>query len=200
MTLGASNHTDHERDENDYYATEPLAADLICNVERFDGGIWENCCGEGHLSKRFKELGYDTVDTDLIDRGYGVGGVDFFECKKALAPNIVTNPPYKYAKKWVEHSLELLDEGNKLALFLPIQFLESEGRRELFISAPPETIYVCVNRVLCGMNGDFTAKDKKGNTIYNKDGSPKRMSSAKCYAWFVWRKGYKGDTKIRWIN
>lgn len=199
-TLGASNHTDHERADYDYYATEPLAADLICSVEKFEGGIWENCCGEGHLSKRFKELGYNVVDTDLIDRGYGVGGVDFFECDKALAPNIVTNPPYKYAKEWVEHSLELLDEGNKLALFLPIQFLESDSRRGLFAVTPPETVYVCVNRILCGMNGDFNAKDKDGNTIYNKDGSPKKMSSAKCYAWFVWRKGYVGDTTIKWIN
>ena len=199
-TLGASNHTDRERAEHDYYATEPLAADLICSVENFDGGIWENCCGEGHLSKRFRELGYDVVDTDLIDRGYGVGGVDFFECEKALAPNIVTNPPYKYAKEWVEHSLELLNEGNKLALFLPIQFLEGSSRRELFTNSPPETVYVCVNRILCGMNGDFTAKDKDGNTIYNKDGSPKKMSSAKCYAWFVWKKGYTGSTTIKWIN
>jgi len=39
VTLGASNHTNHERAEHDYYATEPLAADLICGVETFEGGI-----------------------------------------------------------------------------------------------------------------------------------------------------------------
>ena len=200
VTLGASNHTDHERAEHDYYATEPKAADLICEVERFEGGIWENCCGEGHLSKRFIELCNEVVSTDLIDRGYGQGGIDFFECNKALAPNIVTNPPYSLSKQWVEHSMELLSNGGKLALFLPIQFLESEGRREMFKKYPPHTIYVCVNRILCGINGDFTAKDNYGNTIYNKDGSPKRMSSAKCYAWFVWVKGYKGDTTLKWIN
>lgn len=96
--------------------------------------------------------------------------------------------------------MELLPEGGKLALFLPIQFLESDSRRELFKNYPPKTVYVCVDRVLCGMNDDFTAKDKQGNTIYKKDGSPKRMSSAKCYAWFVWEKGYQGDTKLKWIN
>lgn len=201
VTLGASNHTDHERAEHDYYATEPLGADLICGVETFDGGIWENCCGEGHLARRFEELGYDVVSTDLIDRGYGQGGVDFFECTEALAPNIVTNPPYACAKEWVEHCLELVPDGGKVALFLPIQFLESEGRRKLFSETPPKTVYVCVNRVLCGMNGDFTAKDKEGNTIYNKDGTPKRMSSAKCYAWFVWVKNdYESGTQLKWIN
>lgn len=198
VTLGASNHTDHDRAEHDYYATEPIAADLLCGVERFDGGIWENCCGEGHLSKRLEELGNKVVSTDLIDRGYGQGGIDFFKCKKPLARNIVTNPPYKYAKEWVKHSLELID--GKLALFLPIQFLESETRRKLFEETPPRTIYVCTNRVLCGINGNFYAKDKNGNTIYSKDGTPKRMSSAKCYAWFVWEKGIKTDPIIKWIN
>lgn len=169
-------------------------------MEQFNGGIWENCCGEGHLSKRFEELGYEVVSTDLIDRGYGQGGVDFFDVKEALAPNIVTNPPYKFAKEWAEHSLELLPEGGKLALFLPIQFLESEARRKLFQISPPQTVYVCVNRVLCGMNGDFSAKDKDGNTLYNKDGTPKKMSSAKCYAWFVWVKGFTGITSVKWIN
>ncbi len=200
VTLGASNHTDYERAKYDYYATEPKAANLICEVEKFEGAIWENCCGEGHLSKRLEELGYKVISTDLIDRGYGQGNVDFFECKEALAPNIVTNPPYTYSKNWVLHSLELLPDNGKLALFLPIQFLESDNRRELFENNPPQTVYVCVNRILCGINGDFTAKDKQGNVLFNKDGTPKKMSSAKCYAWFVWQKGYKGDTKLKWIN
>jgi len=28
-TLGASNHTEKEREENDYYATEPVAIDVL---------------------------------------------------------------------------------------------------------------------------------------------------------------------------
>lgn len=46
-TLGASNHTDHERAEHDYYATEPKAIDFLLEVEKFDGTVWENCCGGG---------------------------------------------------------------------------------------------------------------------------------------------------------
>lgn len=37
VTLGASNHTDHDRAEHDYYATEPKAADILCDVETFEG-------------------------------------------------------------------------------------------------------------------------------------------------------------------
>ena len=199
-TLGASNHADHERAEHDFYATEPLAVELLMGVEKFDGTIWENCCGEGHLSEPMIKNGYTVVSTDLIDRGYGGGGIDLFKFYKALGDNKLTNPPYAYALEWVIHSLELLKDGKKLALFLPLTFLESDKRRKMFNETPPKTIYVASNRLLCGINGDFTAKDKNGNIIYDKDGNPKRMSSAKAYAWFVWVKGEYGTPQIKWIN
>ena len=40
-TLGASNHSNHEREKHDYYATDPIAADLICGAEKFVGGIYQ---------------------------------------------------------------------------------------------------------------------------------------------------------------
>lgn len=42
-TLGASNHSSYEREEYDYYATEPYAAQLLMEVETF-GDIWECAC------------------------------------------------------------------------------------------------------------------------------------------------------------
>lgn len=32
-TLGASNHTDKDREQHDYYATDPKAAELLLEVE-----------------------------------------------------------------------------------------------------------------------------------------------------------------------
>ena len=40
-TLGASNHTDAERQLEDYYATEPKATEWLCKLERFEGKILE---------------------------------------------------------------------------------------------------------------------------------------------------------------
>ena len=187
--LGASNHTDEDREENDYYATDPKAVELLMENETFDGSVWENCCGEGHLAEPMKANGYDVVCTDLIDRGYGRGGIDFFKCEEALGDNIVTNPPYKFCIEWVEHSLELLQDGKKLALFLPLQFFESDERyKRIFSKFPPQTVYVASHRILCGKNGDFYERDEDGNIIYKKNGEPKMLSSAKAYAWFVWIK------------
>ena len=35
-TLGASNHTIEDREENDYYATDPIALDVLLNKEVFN--------------------------------------------------------------------------------------------------------------------------------------------------------------------
>lgn len=49
--LGASNHTERIREENDYYATEPKAVEELLKVESFSPCVWECACGEGHISK-----------------------------------------------------------------------------------------------------------------------------------------------------
>lgn len=97
--------------------------------------------------------------------------------------DIITNPPYKYAKEFVEKALEVIKSGNKVAMLLKIQFLESEKRYGLFKDNPPKYVYVFTKRVSCAMNGDF-------------DSYP---SSAMCYAWYIWEKGYKGEPVIRWL-
>lgn len=129
----------------------------------------------------FVASGYEVKSTDLIDRGYGIGGVDFLKQTEIFNGDIVTNPPYKYAQEFIEHALTLLPDGNKLCMFLKIQFLEGKARRKLYDTTPPKTIYVSSSRIQCGKNGKFTP-------------------SMVAYAWYVWVKGFKGDPIIKWIN
>lgn len=69
--LGASNHSDSERQEHDYYATDPKAMELLLAEETFSPIIWEPACGEGHLAKVLEGHGHNVFSTDLIYRGYG---------------------------------------------------------------------------------------------------------------------------------
>ena len=184
---GASNHSDTERQNEDYYATEPIAADFLMQIESLNHNIWECACGEGHLAKVFTRGGYDVKATDLIDRGYGVGGVDFLKCAERFDGDIVTNPPYKYAREFVERALELVEDGNKVCMFLKLTFLESKARRELFEKNPPRTVWVSLARLQCAKNGDFET--------YGKG-----VGTAVAYCWYIWEKGYKGDTVIKWFN
>ena len=70
-TLGASNHTEKERQNDDYYATDPIAIDKLASAFRIPEVVWECACGEGHLSRRLIERGHQVMSSDLIDRGYG---------------------------------------------------------------------------------------------------------------------------------
>ena len=96
--------------------------------------------------------------------------------------DIITNPPYKYAKEFVEEALRVVTDGHKVAMFLKLTFLEGQARRDLFRQHPPQTVYVSSARLQCGKNGDFSG------------------TSMVAYAWFVWQKGHQGPTVLKWIN
>lgn len=186
--LAASNHSTTERQPEDYYATEPRAAELLLENESFDGPIWECACGEKHLSNVFTNWGgYDVRSSDLYDR-CGNEVFDFLSIENThWNGNIITNPPYKFALDFVYKALQIVPDGKKVCMFLKIQFLEGKARRELFRSHPPKVVYVSSSRLLCAPNGDFEHATKNGG-------------SAVAYAWFVWEKGFKGDTIVKWIN
>lgn len=181
-TLAASNHSKGEREVNDYYATEPKAVELLLQKEKFSSIILEPSCGEGHISRVLLDNGYAVKSSDLIDRGFGEVK-DFFEVDE-FCGDIITNPPYKVALDFVKHSLDIIPEGSKVAMFLKLQFLEGKARKEFYKENPPKKIYVASGRLNCAKNGKFE----------------EFKSSAVAYAWFVWEKGYQGSPKIDWIN
>lgn len=125
VTIGASNHTEKDRQQDDYYATEPKAAELLLDVEKFSPVIWECAVGAGHLAEVFKQNGYTVKCSDIVDRGYADTKVlDFLsvQLNHEIDLDIITNPPYKYAKEFVEKSLECISVGHKVAMFLKVQF------------------------------------------------------------------------------
>ena len=189
--LGASNHTDKEREVNDFYATDPIAAEWLLNIEDFDTAvpIWECCAGKCHLADVFTRNGYRVWASDIVKRRSDVDEWDFLSPANNVRwnGNIVTNPPYQSACKVVEKALSLVRDGRKVAMFLKVTFLEGKERRKLFETYPPKTIWVSSSRILCAKNGDFKQARANGG-------------SAVAYAWFVWEKGYKGDTIVKWFN
>ena len=183
-TIGASNHCEHDRQSEDYYATEPSATDWLCKLEEFKSPILEPSCGEGHISKQLMLHGYDVVSRDLVDRGFGDVADFLYMNTEKWAGDIITNPPYAFAQEFVEQALKMIEPGRKVAMFLKLTFLEGKKRADLFKNNPPRRVWVSSSRLKCAMNGDF---DSVGG-------------SATAYAWFVWVKGYQGYPEIRWFN
>ncbi len=115
----------------------------------------------GHLSDVLEEYGYIVRSSDLIDRGYGNTGVNFLEIKERdLNMDILTNPPYKYAYKFVDKAMDIIANGYYVVMFLNIQFLEGQKRLELFKKYPPKYIYVNSKRQICYINGDMSKKNE----------------------------------------
>ena len=71
-------------------------------------------------------------------------------------------------------------------MFLKTTFLEGKKRyKELFSQSPPKLVLQFVERMICAPNGDFKAAGVKGSAV--------------SYAWFLWQKGYKGETELDWL-
>ena len=186
-TLGASNHSEGKREENDFYATEPKAIIELLKYEKFNKDIWECACGQNHIANVLKDSDYNVRCSDLIERIKGIEIKDFLADTNTelWKGDIITNPPYKYAQQFIEKSLDIIPEGNKVAMFLKIQFLEGKKRKLLFQKYPPKVLYVSSSRLNCAKNGDFETY---------------KTNSAIAYGWFIWEKGFKGDTVIKWFN
>lgn len=183
VTLGASNHSERVRADDDFYSTNPIAIDYLLKHEDFDENIWECACGNGKLSERLKEKGFNVRSTDLVYRDYGEKeSVDFLAQNQVFDGDIITNPPYNLALEFVEKALEL--SNRKVAMFLKIQFLETKKRYlNLFKDNPPKKVLVFVKRMACYREDDTSFK-----------------SSAICFCWIVWDKEYNGDTILEWID
>ncbi|EAF5463421.1 class I SAM-dependent methyltransferase [Listeria monocytogenes] len=173
------------REDNDYYATPPESTLALLEKEIFEGTILEPCCGEGHISEVLKRSGHNVISNDLINRGYGESFKDFLQEDFQKVDNIVTNPPFKFAKEFIEKSLEIAEK--KVAMFCKIQLLEGVQRKQLFEETPLKAVYVFSKRQNPLRNGN--ALDENG----------KKWSSTMCFAWFVWERGYQGEPAVRWI-
>jgi hypothetical protein len=192
-THGASNHSSVIREENDFYASPPCAVRTLLDycinngIDVTNKPILEPCCGKGHISEVCKQYGFTVDSRDLINRGYGERFENFLENQETnIDKHIITNPPYKYAKEFVEHSIGMLNEGNYICMLLKITFLEGTKRQTMFKKNPPYKVLVFSDRINCSLGGDF-----ENDSEYN---------GAVCYAWFIWKVGYNGLTTIDWIN
>jgi hypothetical protein len=187
-TLGATNHSELERADRDFYATSPDALEALLRVFDLpkDKFVWECAAGNGHLAEVLSNFGYNVFASDIVERDYPLNKQDFLKCEGPIHANILTNPPYAKALEFVKHALTIIRTGNYVIMFMRIQFLEGQKRyKELFnANSGLKYVYVFSERAKCARNGLAEEFGK---------------ASAVAYAWYVWQKGYHDEPVIRWI-
>lgn len=147
-TNGCSNHSVNKREQNDFYASDPATLEKLLKKYNIPHNVWECACGMGHLSEYLKAHGRDVYSSDLIDRGYGVTGVNFLEeltMPEELPTHdvcILTNPPYSMVSEFILHALDILPVGGQAIFLLKTTALEGKKRFEqIYRITPPSTSF-----------------------------------------------------------
>ena len=171
-------------DSLDFFPTPPWATRALVEIVLAEPlhdvpqatTVWEPACGEGHMAEVLREYDFDVFASDIFDYGYGDALVDFLSDQAAaVVPDvewIITNSPF--GDKVEQFALRALERARLgVAMFVPLRWLETNGRYErLFREQPPTLISFFAERVnLC-----------KGR--WEPDGS-----TATAYIWLVWVKG-----------
>ena len=178
----------YERREGDFNPTPPENVDCLAHFVDLSGRIvWEPACGEGHMSKRLTALAAGVYSTDLYERGYGRGGIDFLRAGRLPGTGcdaIITNPPYgEMAESFVRKALDLTKPvGGMVAMFLRNEWdCSADDRPDLFEGHPAYATKVVVT--------------KRPRWIEGSKGSPRHN-----YSWFVWDWRHGGPPSIRYIH
>lgn len=143
-----------QRDLDDYYATPPQLARLICAQAEADyhprpRRILEPGCGAGSFLTacratwpRAKIEGAE-LNPDLAKKGFRVPYSDVLTARLPVFDLIVGNPPFVHAERFIHALLPRLDaKRGLLAFLLRLNFLGGKARFEtLWRTHPPAHIY-----------------------------------------------------------
>lgn len=175
-----------DRAADDFYATPASAIRQLLQVEMFPTPIWEPACGDGAISRVLESTYCDVRSSDLVYRGFGMGGVDFLMERNTECKSIVTNPPFKLGTDFVRKAIAAFDPPpRKVAMLLKIGFLEGPTKSDLHDTL--SRVWVIRRRVTFLKNGQqFQRSNGKGG-IHT-------------YAWFVWDRAHFGKAEIGWLE
>ena len=128
------------RNDDDFYQTEIAATEALMRFLRSKWYIrkcpsqpmppflvWDSACGKGAMSEVIKGFHFidDVIATDLVDRGYGTGGVDFLninplpETSKGVYDTIIINQPFN-------KTFEFWDHANKIGAKCVVMLMKAQ--------------------------------------------------------------------------
>jgi len=174
-----------ERHSHDWYVEPSWSVDRLFERVRFEGAIHDPACGGGNIPTVARRHGYVSTGGDIADRGFeGVELGDFLASTKTRE-NIVSNPPYVLAEKFVTHALRVIEGRGQVAMLVRLAFLEGQTRgRRLFGPTPPARVLIFSRRPSMPP-GNSHSEAKGGKTAY---------------CWCVWEPGYLGEPRLGWLR
>jgi hypothetical protein len=176
----------YDRDDADWYVEPTWAVEALLRAEPFEGLTLDPACGCGTIPKAFKAHGLRACGSDLRDRGFGPVA-DFLGPEFVLPiDNIVTNPPYNLAEKFIRRALMIAT--SKVSVLVQQQFPFSQGRFALFRDCPIARLYFLSNR----------PSMPPGRAI--EAGTVTVGGGKVDYLWMVFEHGHQGAPTAHWLK
>ncbi|MGV6876667.1 hypothetical protein ACUSIJ_28875 [Pseudochelatococcus sp. B33] len=185
-----------ERDKLNWYVEDEDCTAALLTVEKFHGLTLDPACGQGNIVKTMIAHGYDADGSDIVrrvDADWFVGEIDFLAdgaFKPGHCDNLITNPPFfggKGTEAFIRKALTIAT--NKVAVFVDLKFLGSDGRASgLYAEHPPSRIYILTPRPSCPP-GEYLARGGKAS------------GGTADWCWLVWdlQSPYAGTT-FHWLR
>lgn len=178
-----------ERDPHDWYVEPAWAAERLFDVETFVGYLHDPACGIGTIVKAAWNHRRQATGSDLVDRGCpGAEVLDFLHQRPEAGryDNIVTNPPFKHARQFVE--LGIAQVSRKAAFLLPLAWLSGDRRSKWLEAMPLERVLVLTPRPSMPPGAVVVAGDSVGQGSTD-------------FAWFIFnRQIERQPPTIGWLR
>ncbi len=167
-----------ERKPYDFYATPIDCVENFINnygIDRIKGNILEPSAGNGNIIQALRRKKIQGTITALELRDEERDNLTQIS-DKVIIDNfleweadkdydvIIGNPPYTYAREFIEKCFKIANENTVIIMLLRTAFLESKSRHEFWQQHPLSGLYTLSKRP------SFTGKG----------------SDATSYSWFIW--------------
>lgn len=134
------------RQLHDFYPTPPDVTRAFMRAEgerlsQIAAPVWEPCARGGAMLSEIAAHGLFVIGTDIVpDPANHVAQLDVLKAPRALAPCVITNPPFDISAAIITHLIERLGVSY-CALLLKASYWHAENRTQLFKSIRPARIY-----------------------------------------------------------
>lgn len=135
------------------------ATELLVERERFVGTVYVPTMEDHGIQSVLVSKGVSTFTTSADFLAY--------DCRY---PNVIDILPARLGDSYARRAVHIVFQ--KVALLLPVRFMETKKAKQLFSETPLVRVYVVTEKI------------------------PYRTGT---HAWFVWEKGNLASPKIRWI-
>ena len=161
------------RQAHDLYETPEWASLVLAPHLPEQTSIWEPACGSGKMVNAFLKSGFEVFGTDICS------GVDFLTCPKLVnSETIATNPPYTYAKEFIETALRhTKDSWGIVAMLLRTDYDHAKTRSHLFAKCPVFSKKIVLTRRI---------------VWFERKGAAPSFN----HAWFIWDWKHRGPPTL----